>query len=203
MLSQIAFTQMVNVQSETIERYIRDGKIVPDMEVPVGEHRSFKFFQKSTVEKYAREYGWTLITKANMKEIFLQMVDSMTMSYSYKPVFMLAFLDNMNDAGEARLEDVARSFAAFYEDRLAHGLPAEKKNCIFTKGGYSQKDVERLILSMPFKRYEDMHIMHHSKHLGTLQFYKALVRQLTDEDYAAIRESCHAAIARYFGTAKA
>lgn len=68
---------------------------------------------------------------------------------------------------------------------------------------YSQKDVERLILSMPFKRYEDMHIMHHSKHLGTLQFYKALVRQLTDEDYAAIRESCHAAIARYFGTAKA
>ena len=110
---------------------------------------------------------------------------------------MLAFLDNMNDAGEARLEDVARSFAAFYEDRRAHGLPAEKKNCIFTKGGYSQKDVERLILSMPFKRYEDMHIMHHSKHLGTLQFYKTLVRQLTDEDYAAIRESCHQAIDRY------
>ena len=54
MLSQIAFTQMVNVQSETIERYIRDGKIIPDMEVPVGEHRSFKFFQKSTVEKYAK-----------------------------------------------------------------------------------------------------------------------------------------------------
>ena len=203
MLSQIAFTQMVNVQSETIERYIRDGKIVPDMEVPVGEHRSFKFFQKSTVEKYAKEYGWTLITKANMKEIFLQMVDTMTMSYSYKPVFMLAFLDNMNDAGEARLEDVARSFAAFYEDRRAHGLPAEKKNCIFTKGGYSQKDVERLILSMPFKRYEDMHIMHHSKHLGTLQFYKTLVRQLTDEDYAAIRESCHQAIDRYFADKKA
>ena len=48
-----------------------------------------------------------------------------------------------------------------------------------------------------------IHRMHHSKHLGTLQFNKALVRQLTDEDYAAIRESCHAAIARYFGTAKA
>ena len=66
---------------------------------------------------------------------------------------MLAFLDNMNDAGEARLEDVARSFAAFYEDRLAHGLPAEKKNCIFTKGGYSQKDVERLILCITASRY--------------------------------------------------
>jgi hypothetical protein len=199
MLSQIAFTQMVNVQSETIERYIREGKIIPDMEVPVSEHRSFKFFQKATVEKYAREYGWTFITKANMKEIFLQMVGTMTMSYSYKPVFMLAFLDNMNDAGEARLEDVARSFAKYYEDRVARGLPAEKKKCIFTKGGYSQKDVERLILSMPFRRFEDMHAMRHSKHLGTLQFYRALENQLTDDDYAAIRESCQAGIEKYFG----
>ena len=96
----------------------------------------------------------------------------------------------------------AHSFAAFYEDRIARGLPAEKKNCIFTKGGYTQKDVERLILSMPFKRYEDMHIMHHSKHLGTLEFYKALARQLTAEDYAAIRESCKTAIARYFETSE-
>ena len=52
MVSQIAFTQMVNVQSETIERYIKDGKIVPDMEVPVSDHRSFKFFEKATVERY-------------------------------------------------------------------------------------------------------------------------------------------------------
>jgi superfamily II DNA or RNA helicase len=200
MLSQIAFTQMVNVQSETIERYIRDGKIVSDMEVPVSENRSFKFFKKSTVEKYAKEFGWTLITKANIKKIFLQMVDTMAMSHSYKPVFMLAFLENSNDAGEAFLEDVAQSFAAFYENRVARGLPAERKSCIFTKGGYTQKDVERLILSMPFKRFEDMHAMRHSKHLGTLQFYKTLSKQLTDEDYTTIRDSCYRAIEKYFGT---
>ena len=46
MISQIAFTQMVDVQSETIERYIREGKIKPDMEVPVSEHKSFRFFKK-------------------------------------------------------------------------------------------------------------------------------------------------------------
>lgn len=67
------------------------------------------------------------------------MVDTMTMSYSYKPVFMIAFLDNMNDAGEARLEDVARSFAAFYEDRQARGLPAEKKKCIFRRADIHRK----------------------------------------------------------------
>ena len=52
------------------------------------------------------------------------------------------------------LSEVAEAFAWYYEDRKKQGLPAEKKNCIFTKGGYSAKDVERLILSMPFKRFD-------------------------------------------------
>lgn len=199
MLSQLAFTQMVNVQSETIERYIREGKIVPDMVVPVSNNRSFKFFTKATVEKYAKEFGWTLITKDNIKAVFIDMAKTMTMSYSYKPVFLLSFLEHMNDAGEARLEDVAHSFAKFYEDRVARGLPAEKKPCIFTRGGYSEHDVERLILAMPFKRFEDMHIMRHSKYIGIIALYKTLAKQLTDDDIEVLRQSCDAAIHRYFG----
>ncbi len=199
MLSQMAFTQMVNVQSETVERYIRDGLIVPDMEVPVSSHRNFRFFRKETVEKYASQFGWTLITRENIREIFLQMVKDMTMSYSYKPVFLLAFLDNMNGEKEAPLADVARSFAAFYEDRVARGLCAERKPCIFTRGGYTEKEVERLILNMPFKRFEEMHIMRHSKVIGIIGMYRTLANRLTDEDIRQVRRDCHAAIDRYFG----
>ncbi|MBQ9290542.1 MAG: DEAD/DEAH box helicase family protein [Clostridia bacterium] len=198
MISQIAFTQMVNVQSETIERYIREGKIVPDMEVPVSEHRSFKFFEKATVRKYAEQFGWTLITRENVKDIFLQMAETMTMSYSYKPVFLLAFINNMDETGSARLDDVARDFAQFYEKRRADGLQVEKKNCIFTRGDYTQHDVERLILSMPFKRFEDMHVMHHAKQLGILQFYKQLMKQLTPEDLERVRVWCFNGIERYY-----
>ena len=199
MISQIAFTQMVNVQSETIDRYIREGKILPDMEVPAGEHRSFRFFEKSTVEKYAAQFGWTLITRENMKALFLEMVKTMTMSYSYKPVFLLAFLDNMDASGSARLEDVVRDFTRYYEARKEKGLPPEKRKCIFTRGGYTPRDVERLILSMPFKRFEDMHIMHHARQLGTLQFYTALSKQLTEADIQRIRNCCELALNRYFG----
>ncbi len=199
MVSLIAFTQMVSAQSETIERYIREGKIKPDLEVPVGEHKSFKFFEKDTVKKYADEFGWTLITKDNMKDIFLNMAETMTMNYSYKPVFMKAFLDCMDDTGSARLEDVAERFAAFYEDRKAKGQPPEKKNCIFTKGDYTKRDVERLILTMPFKRFEDMHVMHHAKQLGTIKFYRTLQKQLTEEDVKNIRQWCEDGILKYFG----
>ena len=199
MVSQIGFVQMVNAQNETIERYIREGKIVPDMEVPVGEHRSFKFFEKDTVKKYASEFGWTLITKDNMKSVFMDMVKQMTMSYSYKPVFLLSMLNNMDETGSAKLEDVAADFARFYEERKEKGLLPEKKPCIFTKGDYSSKDVEQLILRMPFRRFEDMHAVHHAKQLGTIQFYKSLFKQLTEEDFEQIRQSSREALKRYFG----
>ena len=48
MVSQIEFTRRVSVQSETIDRYIREGKLIPDLEVPISEHRSFKYFYPET-----------------------------------------------------------------------------------------------------------------------------------------------------------
>ena len=99
------------------------------MEVPIGEHRSFKYFDPKRPAEYAKAFGWKLITSANMKDMFFDMVKTMTMSYSYKPVFINAFLDHMNREGEARLIDVVQEFDAFYKDRIEQGLPAEKKPC--------------------------------------------------------------------------
>ncbi len=90
-------------------------------------------------------------------------------------------------------------FWASFHYRKEKGLPPEKKKCIFTKGGYTSKDVKRLILTMPFRRFEDMHAVHHAKQLGTIQFYKSLFNQLTEEDFALIRTSSEEALRKYFG----
>ena len=198
MLSQVQLTRMVSAQSETIERYIKEGKIKADMEVPISEHRSFKYFDKTRPAEYAKQFGWELINAANMKDMFLDMAKTMTMSYSYKPVFILSFLTHMNADGEARLEDVVDSFKGFYEERIASGKPAERKNCIFTKGGYTDKDVEKLILSMPFKRFEDMGFMGHSKYLGTIQLDRHIMHRLTEEDVERLKEYSEQALMRYY-----
>ena len=44
----------------------------------------------------------------------MDMVKAMQLSYSYKPVFLLSFLKNMNETGSVKLEDVAKDFAAYY-----------------------------------------------------------------------------------------
>lgn len=199
MYSELELTRHVTAQEETISKYIRDGKIVPDMEVPISKHRTLHFFNKERVKEYCQKFGWTEITAANRKHLFLDFCNEMQMSYSYKPVFLISFLSNMNEKGEAMLSDVAESFAWYYEDRIKKGLQAEKKNCIFTKGDYNQKDVEKLILNMPFKRFEGMGYMRHSKYLGIIQIDKSIIRSLDDNDVSTIMTYCRDALERYWG----
>ena len=199
MYSEMELVRHVTAQEETISRYIREGKIVPDMDVPISEHRTLHYFNKERVKEFCQKFGWTEITPSNRKQLFLDFCSEMQMSYSYKPVFLISFISNMNEKGEASLADVAESFACYYEDRARKGLPPEKKNCIFTKGDYTLKDVERLILSMPFKRFEGMGYMRHSKYLGIIQIDKSIMKTFDDDDISTILTYCTDALDRYWG----
>ena len=95
----IFFMTMITQATETIERYIREGKIAADLEVPFGDKRTFKYFREATIEKYAKQYGWELITPANMKDKFMDMVKTMDMSFSYKPVLLKAMIDHVDENG--------------------------------------------------------------------------------------------------------
>jgi hypothetical protein len=193
-------TRRVSAQSETIDRYVREEKIVPDLKVPIGEKRYFNYFLPGRVSEYCKQFGWEQITAANRKTKFMEMAEKMQMSYSYKPVFIKAFLDFMDEDGKARLEDVIGGFTEFYENRKQSGLPPEKKPCIFTKGEYSNKDVENLILSMPFKRFEDMGFMHHSKNIGIIQLDRDIIKNLTDDDVKKLIAGADKALNKYFGS---
>lgn len=64
---------------------------------------------------------------------------------------------------------------------------------------YTEKDVERLILNMPFKRFEDMGFMHHAKYLGTVQIDREIFKKLTQKDISELHKYCDASLKRYFG----
>ena len=92
MISQIEFVRMVDVQSETVDRYIKDGKIKPDLSVPFGDKRMFHYFREESVRNIAKQYGWDLITPQNMADKFMKFIETMDMSFSYKPVLLKANL---------------------------------------------------------------------------------------------------------------
>lgn len=112
LISELEFVRRVDAQSETIARYIREEKIIPDLVVPMGA-RSFKYFKEETVIKYAKEFGWELINAANMKDKFMDMVKKMDMSFSYKPVLLKAMLNETDSSGRAAIEDIVDYFIDF------------------------------------------------------------------------------------------
>ena len=198
MISQLEFVRRVDVQSETVERYVREGKLVPDLVVPMSEHRTFKYFKEETLHKYAEEYGWTLIDDNNRKNLFMEMVRQMDMSYSYKPVLLKAILLLADKKGRVKLSEIVSYFREFYEARRAAGLVVEKANSIYAKGSYTDKQAERNILSNPFKRFEDMQILHHTKTLGVIQVDESVWKKLTVEDKQEIERVCEEKLEGYF-----
>jgi len=198
MISQLEFVRMVDVQTETIERYIREGKIAADLEVPFGDKRSFKYFKEATIENYAEQYGWELITPANMKDKFMDMVKTMEMSFSYKPVLLKAMLEHEDENGRALVENIVNYFINFYSARKEKGLVVEKKQSILGKGGYTKKDVEGIIFRNPFKRFEDMWFMSRCRDIEYVEFNKHVWKKLSGEEKAWIVGRCDERLEEYY-----
>lgn len=198
MISQMEFVRRVDVQTETIESYIREGKLIPDLIVPMSEHRTFKYFKEETLQVYAKQYGWTVITEDNRKDLFMKMVRQMDMSYSYKPVLLKAIFEYADDKGRINLSDIVSYFKKYYEYRREKGLKVEKGNSIYAKGDSTDKSVERNILMNPFKRFEDMQIMRHTKTLGVVEVDGAVWKSLSDNEKAEIVQVCDEKLEKYF-----
>ena len=69
---------------------------------------------------------------------------------------------------------------------------------IFAKGGYTDKEAERNILSNPFKRFEDMQMLKHTKTLGIVRVDEAVWKHLTAEEKVQIESICNEKLEQYY-----
>ena len=198
MISQMEFIRRVDVQSETIERYVRDGMIVPDLVIPMSEHRTYKYFKEETLTAYAEKYGWDLIDDSNRKDLFMDMIEKMTMDHSYKPVLIKAILAYADANGRVKISDIVSYFRSFYESRREVGVIVEKNDSIFYKETYTDKQAERLILIYPYKRFETMNMMHHTKTLGIVDVEPSIWKKLTEAEKKWIESVCNENLENYY-----
>ena len=203
MYSQQELIRHLSVQkTQTIEEYIRKGKITPDLVVDLSGSRTFKYYKKERVQEFADKFGWTVITDENRYELFMEMVEIMLMDHSYKPVLLKAILAYADVRGRTNLTDIVSYFRSFYEARRCAGLPVEKSNSLFCRTDYTDKEVERCILSNPFKRFEDMQILRHTKTLGIIQVEESVWKQLTLKEKDEIGKICDEKLAAYYDRLK-
>ncbi len=100
--------------------------------------------------------------------------------------------------GRVRLEDIVSYFRSYYESKRKLGDKVEKANSIFAKGGYTDKEAERNILSNPFKRFEDMNMIHHTKTLGIVQMDETVWKALNAEEKIEIERICNEKLEAYY-----
>ena len=108
-----------------IRAAIARGLIAPDHTLTLGE-RTYHYFLRDRAEEIREALGLPRVDDASIRELFLDFVERMDMSSSYKPVMLLAILDHVDDRGRAPIDAVASTFHAFYLDRLRQGLAVER-----------------------------------------------------------------------------
>lgn len=198
MLTQKQFTQMVTVQSETIDKYIRSGKIIPSESVFITPRKRENYFKKETVIKYAEKYGWTLITEENIKKLFMDFVKKMDMSYSYKPVFLKAMFSGADNEGKVEFSYVVDYFINYYKSRKEEKLPVEKYQSLYCAPDFTRDEVEKNIILDPFKRFENMNFISLDSDEKYLRFHPTIFSQLTKDEIKQILTICDDKLTEYY-----
>ena len=200
MLDQESFIQKLSVHSETIERYIREGKIVPDAVISLSEHRQKNYFKPESVTKYAKQYGWEEIHETDLLQLFTAMVEKMKMSYSYKPIFLNAIFSVADANGIAALNDIVAFFRAYFDSRRKAGLVVEKPDSIFAKETYSNEEAKKIILIYPYARFAEMGMMTYDCISGTIRIHRTIWNHLDSEEKKRICKICDQKLDAYFST---
>lgn len=200
MISHFELISMVNVHSETVFRYIRDKKIIPDRVIKRGS-RSVYYFTPENVKELISKCDWHIISESNKRRVFLQMIDRMTMSFSYKPVFIKAIFATAKN-GKSSMSRIVAYFRNFYEARRKSGLFVEKPSSIFACSGYTDKDVKKLILVYPYKRFAEMQIFTYSKLFGTVSMDPNVWSSLHSSEIDEICQMCDEHIDTYYSRFK-
>lgn len=198
MLSQDEFIRKVSIHSETVLRYIREGKIVPDAIISVSENRTKKYYFPQSVIRYAQEFGWELIDENDLLPAFISMVEKMTMSYSYKPIFVDAVLSKANLEGKVGLGDIICSFREFYNLRRSACLVIEKPDSVFSKEEYSDDEARKTILRYPYARFAEMGMMSYDAANEEICIHKVIWNGLDFAEKARLCSICHQKLDEYY-----
>lgn len=90
-------------------------------------------------------------TAENKRVQLIEYCGKMKMSYSYKPLLILALLQAGEKDGTITIQNAANYFRAYYSDRRARGLCIEKKKCIYLRDDVTQDQIMANIISNPVK----------------------------------------------------
>jgi superfamily II DNA or RNA helicase len=188
----------LGIGESVVRRWVESGKLTPDHSIPIGE-RLYHYFKKDRIDEIREQFNIEPITKANIKGKFFEFVQQMDRRYSYKPVLLLGLLQLADDAGRVKVPELVQFFKQFYTQRLENGQIVEQPTSRMARiTDLSDSDIERIMLAMPFEKFERRKFIRRLKELTQLKFDPVLWRQLTEADRVALQQMAQIALTSYY-----
>jgi ribA/ribD-fused uncharacterized protein len=133
---------------------------------------------------------------ANRNADLISYCRKMSMSYSYKPVLIMALVDHH---GSISIDEAANYFAAYYGTRLENGLVSEKDNSIFSNLNCSLEQIRHNIISNPVKALtSSSKIFAYDPDKEVLEIIPQCWQNLSSEEIVAITEACEERLEKYY-----
>jgi len=187
------------VSTGTVRSWLQKGDIKADAEYPFGR-RQLAFFNPAQVPEIRRIKKLTEHTEETRKVDFFGLLEQRDYTFSFKIIFLLAFLKTVNDRGEASLPELLSAYRAFYQGLLDKYGKNDRANCPYNKHEVlaDEAEMQRSLLRNPFEKFERKRFFYHCDDLNYIAIDRILFDQLTAEDYAKIRKQMVADLHKYF-----
>ncbi len=199
-LSQEQLAREYYVSTGTITSWIKKGKIVPTVSYPFGSKQIY-LFSPEDVKRIRQELDIPEHTEETIKQDFFDFLEERDYSLSYKMPFLLSFLENVNSIGDANIEEVLSDYIAFYEDRIARGLPVDRPSCPYNAENLKdRKMIKANMLTNPFEKFERKRFLYHSKDLGVISMNHALFSKMEEADYQRVKEQIAEDLRNYYSS---
>ena len=197
-LSQEQLAREYYVSTGTITSWIKKGKIKPTVSYPFGNKQIY-LFSPEDVKNIRNELNIPEHTEETIKKDFFDFLAERDYSLSYKMPFLLSFIKNMNSIGDANIEAVMGDYIAFYEDRIARGLPVDRPSCPYNAETLKdRKMIKTNMLTNPFEKFERKRFLYHSKDLGVISMNHALFSRMEEEDFHKVKEQMLEDVKNYY-----
>jgi hypothetical protein len=203
LISLRALSYALHIDSKTVRGWVQRGLLQPDMGggYLVGENQSGLFFHRSRIDEIRRQFGLAHdpATTADWSEGFLRFAMEGRLNKSYKPVMLLALLDNVNGAGEILEAVLVEAFWDFYRLRCAAGLTAEVASSILSQPETATTgQVRALLVGMPLERFVIKGYLQHFPDLGLVRVRPEVWEGLRYRDVLVLRASLQEQVESYF-----
>lgn len=188
------------VDDNTVRQWIDNGRISPgpDLEMKMGRV-TYRYFYKNRIDEIRNMMGIKKRTAATLKEDFLSFVRTGDMSMSYKPVLLKGTLILADAKGEVDLDELTDYFRNYYQSRADRNLPIEiSKSTVNRINELTDFEITRLMLTMPFEKFERKSFMEHKRELKRVAFNSQLWKSLNADDRQQLMELCDQQLNSYF-----